>query len=169
MFLYIKVAGGSDFTATADLATYSYIDFHTAAIMARSTSGPGPRYVQSMYLDAFGVGGQLRATIDGGTANINASGANEPYSPGMKLQLIKSGATFTTRYFDAANNLLGSDSRVIPELENADLQVGLAQATFSGNTGNVSFDNFELFVVPEPGALSLVALSGLALISRRRR
>jgi len=171
MLLYINVAQGLDFTASVELASYSYVNFHTAAIVARSTAGPGSTHVQAMYLDAFGVGGQLRATLNGGTANINSNDSGpEPYSAGMTLQLQKVGDVFTTSYFDSSGSLLDTDSVSFPELAAVDLQVGLSQATFSPESPTLSFDNFELTVVPEPSSLLLIAggLAGFVLPRRRR-
>jgi hypothetical protein len=138
LFLYIDVAAGSDFVANVYVSDYTYVDYHDIGLMALV---PGTQdCVMLRYFDAFGIRNRMRSTDDGNTDNnFPSSNALYPY-----LQLEKAGAQFTVRV--SADGVTYTDLNTLERLdmENEPLRVGLYQATFSGNTGNVSFDDFSL-------------------------
>lgn len=157
MLLYINVAACLDFVATVDLTSYIYVNYNSVGIMARDATASNVDYVQSMYFDNFSVGGQLRSTHSGGTANFNSSDDTSAQMGAAInfLKLEKSGSTFTASYStDGGVTFTSTDTIERADLDLVDLQVGLFQATYgSGLSGTASFDNFSLTTTsPSPFA-----------------
>jgi hypothetical protein len=144
--LYINVAGGSDFVATVEIAGYTYVDHHTVGIMARSTVAADVDWIASQYLNNYSIGGAIRSTDGGGSSTTST--LNDTTAAGYAinfLKLEKAGATFTASYSeDGGATFVSSNSVDRTDLESVDLQVGIFQALFSGNTSDASFDNFSI-------------------------
>lgn len=140
LFLYIDIAAGLDFTANVYVSDYTFIEYHDTGLMARVAPGTTENYIMARYFGAYGVDNGLRSVDDNSTTN-----ANSPV-PGLipYIQLKKSGSLFTIR--GSMDGVTYTDLHTVdrPDMASQALQVGIYQATFSGNTGNVSFDNFSL-------------------------
>ncbi len=141
LLLYINVAADLDFTADVYVSDYTYVAYHDVGLMARVAPGTAENYVMARHFGNWDVNNALRSVVGNSTTNINGTGDLMPY-----MQLQKSGSLFTIRasadgvtYTD-----MGSFDRT--DLAGEALQVGIFQATFSDNEGQVEFDDFSLSV-----------------------
>ncbi|MBN2511544.1 MAG: hypothetical protein JXB18_01275, partial [Sedimentisphaerales bacterium] len=143
VLLYIDVPAGHDFVAEVYVSGYTYVNYHDVGLMARVAGTKD--YVMHRHFGAFGINNRIRSTNDGITDNNFPSSATlSPY-----LQLEKAGPLFTIRVSSDGITYtpVGSVSR--GDMIGVPLQVGLYQATFSNNTGNVKFDDFSIDIYEE--------------------
>lgn len=143
-FLYVDVPAGADFTTTVYISAYTWVSYHDVGIMARVGMGTTENYVMSRYFARYGVDNSLRSVDENVTTNNN--GTSDPAMP--YLQLEKSGSLFIVRASTDGVTYIDIASIERSDMANVALQVGLYQATFSGNIGTVAFDNFSLELSP---------------------
>jgi hypothetical protein len=167
-FLLFRTVSG-DFTATIQVISATAPDYHDFGLMARaaaySEGGVGEDYVAARYY-APGTGTHFRSVDNDVETNYDSSGLHS------FLKLNRTGNLFTyTRADDSAftlNTVTSSITR--SDLDGLSLQVGIWQATYTGNLGTAVLDNFTLITpVPEPSAACLAAFGALALLRRLRR
>ena len=166
--LYRNVSG--DFTATVQVTSANNPSFHDMGLMARvanaADAGAGEDYVAGRYF-AFGNATSLRSVNNGATTNTDVPTLH------AFLKLERVGDLFTyTRADDSAfllNVVTSSVSRT--DLAGLPLQVGIWQATFNGNVGTATFDNFSLTAdsivtaaVPEPSSIISMVLVGFVAL-----
>ena len=140
ILLYKTIAG--NFDVSVQVVSMNNPNWHDAGLMARvanlEDAGAGEDYVAARYFAAFNINA-LRSTDDGATSNTETPTPAQPW-----IRLKRNGDVFTmyrgTNGVDWA--VVGSVTR--SDLSGLPLQVGLWQATFSGNEGIAQFDNFSL-------------------------
>ena len=144
VFLYVNIAAGTNFTVNVYVSNYVWTSWHDIGIMARAATGTTEDYVMSRLHITGNVNNALRSVNNNVTSNND--GTNDPAM--YYLQLEKSGSMFIVRASEdgIAYKEIAAIDRT--DMENVDLQVGLYQATFSGNTGDVSFDDFSIELNP---------------------
>ena len=146
LLLYKTVAG--NFDAKLQVVAMNTPNWHDAGIMARVASltdaGDGEDWVAVKYF-AYGNQNGHRSTDNGASGTLSAPGAAQPW-----LRLKRVGDTFTTfRSPDGASwSQIGSSTRA--DLAGLPVQLGIWQATFSGNEGLAQFDNFSLALLTGP-------------------
>lgn len=165
--LYRNVTG--DFSAKVQLTSVTSANYDTAGLMARNANlSNGENWIGAQLFPEYGGGPSQRNTVNSG-ADDTFSGTN--YASGY-LELIRSGSVFTTLYSSDGVNFTQIGQATRTDLP-ATLQVGLYEASFTGNVGTATFDNFSISQVPEPstwaGGLGCVGLLGLSLRRQARR
>lgn len=164
-FLYKNVAG--DFVAMVQVISADKVNYHDLGLMARvadvSAAGEGEDYVAARYY-RNGEVMALRSTDNGSSPVRPEMGSLRPF-----LKLERNGNVFTFTAAADANFTVDvlTDSVTRPDLDGLPLQVGIFQATFSGNVGTAVLDNFSLTYVPEPSAAAF-GVAGLTGVTLRR-
>ena len=166
--LYRNVTG--DFSAVIHITDAPYVNYNTAGVMARNPDlTNGENWVGSQLIGNFGAGPSQRNTVDSVGSDTHAADETS-YSSGY-LELTRVGGLFSTLYSTdgLTYELVGSVDR--PDLPST-LEVGLYQASYSGNQGTATFDDFSITeMVPEPStwAMMLGGLVGLTVFQAKRR
>ena len=139
MLLYRTVSG--DFDARVRIVSMNNVQWHDAGLMARvanlADAGAGEDWVVAKRFASGGSCGH-RSTDNGASATAQVAGL-QPW-----LRLTRSGNTITSfRSTDGENwTQIGSTAR--GDMNGLSRQVGIWQATFSGNEGVAQFDSFSL-------------------------
>ena len=148
-FLY-RMADG-DFTAIVKITGYQNVLHNNCGIMARAPKtpvdlgGPGEDWLSLDYFPIWGCGNFVRSANDDVRTENWHNGLQWNLYPYHKLERI--GNTF---YFYISTDgiswtpMSGCPSLTRPDLDGVPMQVGLFQATYSGDQGYVAFDNFSL-------------------------
>ena len=147
ILLYRTVAG--DFDAMVQIIDMNTVSWHDAGIMARvadlADAGAGEDWVAVKHFASANSNGH-RSTDNGAGITVEA-GTAQPW-----LRLTRTGDTFTSyRSTDGVTwSQISASTRT--DMSGLAVQVGLWQATFSGNEGVAQLDNFSLRL---PNAWSL--------------
>ncbi len=142
LFLYLDVQGGQDFTASMYIAEYAWVDYHDIGLMARNGASSTEDHVQHRYFTGWSVNNAIRSVDNGATTYVKTASMDAmPY-----IQLVKLGATFSIR--GSMDGIEYTDLETIErtDLADVDLQVGIFQATYIGNSGTVALDDFRLTI-----------------------
>lgn len=137
----------SDFKATVRIADYESLSFNNGGIMARvaqdQDAGKGEDWISVDYFPIYG-GIYARMADDGRRAEKGSNGQGR--GADRFLQLERKGNLFFLRH--SKDGSIWQDLNGSPftrnDMLNVPLQVGLFQATYSDNQGQVSFDDFAL-------------------------
>lgn len=152
--LYRNVTG--DFTATVRIANGQFpsmpaaqaVNYHSAGLMARSPIAADRDY---LYLNAFdraewGATHQFRSA-NNGEASYQVTNSGHLGNPSLAsmpwLRLERAGSVFTASISADGVTWVVHSSYDRPDMPSS-VQVGLAHAMFSANSGWVEFDNFSL-------------------------
>ncbi|MEM7478207.1 MAG: beta-L-arabinofuranosidase domain-containing protein, partial [Planctomycetota bacterium] len=154
--LYKTVQG--DFRATVQIVDYQDTSYNNGGIMARVAdprqSGKGEDWIS---IDYFPIYGGIYARMADDNHRSEPSNNGQGRSADKFLQLERQGNIFFLRHSPDGKTWTDLDepfSRT--DLAGIPLQVGLFQATYSGNSGAVSFDNFVLEELPPSPIARLV-------------
>ena len=143
--LYRTVTG--DFKATVRVQDYQSISYNNCGIMARAgnldQAGKGEDWISVDYFPIYG-GIYARTADDNRRRENGNNGQGRSADKYLQLELV--GNMFFLRH--SADGLAWKEMSCSPivrnDLINVPLQVGLFQATYSGNQGRVAFDDFHL-------------------------
>ena len=143
--LYKTVSG--DFKATVRVVDYESLSFNNCGIMARAANladaGPGEDWISVDYFPIYG-GVYGRMADDNRRTEKGSNGQGRGADKFLQLELV--GNLFFLRH--SADGVTWRELPASPitrnDLVNVPLQVGLFQATYSDNQGQVSFDDFSL-------------------------
>lgn len=166
IFLFKNVSG--DFQASVHVQALSRINYQFAGLMARASEPTGAPlggvedWLYYGQFSEFGISVQSRDNVNGG--NVERNVADGDITSNFWLLMQRTGNVFT--FFRKVN--AGDPWQPLPnltitrtDLAGLPVQVGLFQAMYTANTGEVVFDNFML----NAGGLSAgtlpVAPSGL--------
>ena len=174
-FLF-KIAPG-DFEVSVHITAYDHPAYHFVGLMARlAGAGGGPggpanpptrpngteSHINLWRFDLYGVTTSTRATI---ADAVNTIDQTDSESQDYWLLMTRSSGT-NFNFYKKAN---ASDPWTLipvsfqqPELDGLPLQVGLAQALYTANAGNVWFDSF-MFDAAITGVAPPSAASGLTM------
>lgn len=152
--LYVLVEGDFDVSVTCtdgDFTSYSgsSLNYLSAGLMARDPDAATRDHVYIRYFDRseWSAIHQFRSENDGSSENTNSGVGTVATYP--TIRLVRAGDVFTGYVIDDSGmneTLVGSYTRTdMPDT----LQVGLAHAIFSGSSGTVVFDDFELIYTPQ--------------------
>jgi len=139
----------ADFKATVRIADYESLSFNNGGIMARVASdqdaGQGEDWISVDYFPIYG-GIYARMADNGRRAEKGSNGQGR--AADRFLQLERQGNLFFLRHSQDGNTWqeLNGSPFIRQDMVNVPLQVGLFQATYSNNQGQVSFDDFVLHV-----------------------
>jgi len=137
----------TDFKATVRIADYESVSYNNAGIMARvaneSDAGKGEDWISVDYFPIYG-GIYARMADDGRRVEKGSNGQGR--NADRFLQLERKGNLFFLRHSKDGENWqdLNGTPFQRSDLVNVPLQVGLFQATYSNQQGQVSFDDFSL-------------------------
>lgn len=143
--LYKNVTG--DFKATVRVVDYQSLSYNNGGIMARVASpddaGPGEDWISIDYFPIYG-GIYARMADDNRRKEKGSNGQGKNADKFLQLELI--GNLFFLRHSSDGKSWQELPDSPITrnDLVNVPLQVGLFQATYSDNQGEVSFDDFSL-------------------------
>lgn len=143
--LYKTVAG--DFKATVRIKDYQMVSFNNGGIIARAANpadaGPGEDWVS---VDYFPLYGGIYARMSDNNRRTENANSGQGRSADKFLQLERVGSLFFLRH--SPDGVVWQDMSCSPiprsDLVNVPLQVGLFQATYSGNQAHIVFDDFAL-------------------------
>lgn len=147
--LYREVTG--DFRATVRVVDYESLSFNNCGIMARAATlpaaGEGEDWVSVDYFPIYG-GIYARMADNHRRSEKGSNGQGKRADKYLQLELI--GNRFHLRHSPDGKDWqeLPASPLIRNDLVNVPLQVGLFQATYSANQGQVSFANFELVQFP---------------------
>jgi len=144
--LLYKTAEG-DFKATVQVKDYQMISYNNGGIMARvanpDDAGKGEDWVS---VDYFPLYGGIYARMSDDNHRTENANSGQGRSADKYLQLERVGNQFFLRH--SADGVIWKDLSCSPmtrnDLVNVPLQVGLFHATYSGNQGQIVFDDFAL-------------------------
>lgn len=146
ILLYKTVA--VNFDAKVQVASMNTPNWHDAGLMARvanlADAGAGEDWISVKHFAYANQNGH-RNTDNGASGTITAAGVAQPW-----LRLKRVGDVFTSfRSTDGTNwSQIAATTRT--DLTGLPVQVGIWQATFSGNEGLAQFDNFSLVLLTGP-------------------
>jgi regulation of enolase protein 1 (concanavalin A-like superfamily) len=146
LLLYKTITGGFD--ARIQVVSMNAPDWHDVGLMARvanlADAGDGEDWVAVKYF-ANQNNNSHRSTDNGTSATTTAGGAAQPW-----VRLKRVGDIFTSyRSPDGTNwSQIASTTRL--DMSGLPVQVGIWQATFSGNEGVAQLDNFKLTLLTGP-------------------
>jgi hypothetical protein len=143
--LYKTVA--ADFKATVHVTDYQMISYNNGGIMARvadpAEAGDGEDWVS---VDYFPLYGGIYARMSDNNRRTENANSGQGRSADKYLQLERVGNLFFLRH--SADGVTWQELSCSPvtrsDLVNVPLQVGLFHATYSGNRGQIAFDDFSL-------------------------
>lgn len=139
LFLYRMVAG--NFKVQVQVTAFDPTAYNFAGVMARLPFDGLEDYVCLATFNQFGIGNYVRSVASGITANGPFTAV--PAKPFIMLE--REGTTF--RFYEKAHALdpwTLAHTLERPDFENQPLQVGIAQACFSGNAPVTEMANFNL-------------------------
>jgi regulation of enolase protein 1 (concanavalin A-like superfamily) len=149
-FLYKIIEG--DFTATVKVSDYAgtpdaVVYHNNCGLLARANpddAGPGEDWVAIDYFPIWSCGNFVRTADNGVRTENGHNGAQWDLDP--YLQLERKGNTFHFRTSSDGVNWIemGVSPITRDDLDGLPLQVGLYQATYSGDPGYVAFDDFRV-------------------------
>ena len=142
-----------DFKATVRVVDYESLSYNNCGIMARAANlddaGPGEDWISVDYFPIYG-GIYGRMADDNRRTEKGSNGQGRGADKFLQLELV--GNLFFLRH--SADGVTWHELPASPitrnDLVNVPLQVGLFQATYSDNQGQVSFDDFSL-AMQRPG------------------
>jgi regulation of enolase protein 1 (concanavalin A-like superfamily) len=153
-FLYQTIPG--DFVATVRVTAYQgTIDapvwYNAGGLMARigdvAAAGPGEDWIANMYFPEFSVGNKVDQSRDGRRSEdfIVWNGADWN-AVNRYLQLERAGNRFYCRMSPDGITwtLISGAAFDRPDFNGLPVQVGMMQCTYSGESGYVEFDDFQL-------------------------
>jgi len=143
--LYKTVA--ADFKATVHVTDYQMISFNNGGIMARvadpADAGQGEDWIS---VDYFPLYGGIYARMSDDNRRTENANSGQGRSADKYLQLERVGNLFFLRH--SVDGVTWQELSCSPitrsDLVNVPLQVGLFHATYSGNRGQIAFDDFSL-------------------------
>ena len=139
VFLYKSVTG--DFDASVRVVGADTPVYNDMGLMARQggVDSSHENYIAARYFAAGGYN-STRNTVNSSSSDADQSGL-QPW-----LRLTRVGNVFTTYRSTDGRNWTQMTAVARNDLNGVTMRVGLWEATFSGNTGTVQFDNFQLLV-----------------------
>lgn len=165
LFLYWNVTG--DFVARVEVTSANDVQYHDLGLMVRvaNDADAGEDWVAMRHFADFSQN-RIRSTDNGAGDNTSS------FSFHTFLEIERSGNDIILRHdADGIGAYTTVDTYSRADFDGLPLQVGIWQATFSGNVGVATFDDFSLegSQVPEPASLAMLGLGGLLIAGRRRR
>lgn len=166
-------SGGNIFESSGEVSS------EDAPQLRTTVSGliPGQAYnVYAMFWDPSSTteDWNLRAGLTAGSLTLfaRADAVGDPALPGAVAAGLASGLTYTTAptiFLESARDLLAADLGTAVADANGQLPVYIDDLAQAGTVNRRSwYDGVAVSVVPEPAALSLLAIGGL-MMGRRRR
>lgn len=159
----LNVLGGlGQFTATGSAL---YIIQPPLASWGLGLNGPGSAYDGVKALGLFDLSGSALVTLTF-TDPVLQFGAY------FQTDRQNNGTDLSVSFYDASNNLLGSDSFTHASAPYqwhgwADSS-GIKKVTFAGNVAPV-MDSLQIMAVPEPGTVAALGAGVLAVLRRRKK
>ena len=114
--------------------------------------GENENWVYLNYFPVWGVGNNIRNTINGASTEMQSPWRGYPPHPYLRLQRIGNTFSFyTSPDRETWTSLPGLEDGVVRDDLPAELQVGIFQANFTADWQiTMDFDNFSIKTVPEP-------------------
>jgi len=184
----VEMSRNSDFPGDSMNNPPDNVSFHNAGLIARPESQPnGSDWVGIKVFRQF-FSDYLFRSMQNDAENVADGDISEPFPDGVDtserlpdyLRLDRLGTTYRAFFSSDGENWTQiegwregqPDAFDRPDHVGRTMQVGLMQGTFADNSLDAVFDDFQLITgkdVPEPASVSLLALGGLVLGTRRRR
>ncbi len=145
-YLWTQVKGTNDFAATVHVSSLAQINYNFGGLLIRNPNSVSNWLYLSIFAE-YGVEVDWRDTTDGASVEGTSSGSNyvETNSATWRswLEITRTNGTLT-----ASASADGVNWEVVYQSARtdltSDLQVGIFNSTFSGNTCSAQFQNFSL-------------------------
>jgi len=145
-YLYKIVEG--DFIASVHVADYQDVLHNSANLMARNVNdedaGAGDDWVSIDYFPIWSCGNFVRSCDDGARTENGHNGLQFDLDPYMQLERVGNTFHFRTSVDGVSWTEMAQSPLVRDDFDGLPMQVGLCQATFSGDSGYAVFDDFIL-------------------------
>ena len=145
-YLYKIVEG--DFIASVHVTDYQDVLHNSANLMARNVNdgdaGDGDDWVSIDYFPIWSCGNFVRDCDDGGRTERGHNGKQFDLDPYMQLERVGNTFHFRTSVDGVTWTEMDQSPLVRDDFDGLPMQVGLCQATFSGDSGYAVFDDFIL-------------------------